>query len=222
VLGQFVLGLVGIFAVQGLMNGAMARAVYDRYLGQARGLVDTFRALGWRWLRLALALGLLIVADIVAFAVMVIAPIFTPLMCLSCLSLPLFVILAIYINVPILSLLAPVIIIESEGVFSGLRRAFGLGRKNFWRVLGINFLLWLLAMVLTLPLSILLNLFANFWNPSYALTTALSSLVNLVATLLVTPIQVCGLTLLYFDLRVRLEGFDLELMVDQMNAEVAL
>ena len=48
-----------------------------------------------------------------------------------------------------------------------------------------------------------------------------ANLVNLVITLLVTPIQVCGLTLLYFDLRVRLEGFDLELMVDQMNAEGA-
>ncbi len=210
-LGQFILGLLSIFAVQGLMNGAMARAVYDRYLGQARGLVDTYRALGWRWFRLTLALLVLGVLDF-AILLLIIIP------CLGWIAAP---ILLIYINVPILSLLAPVIIIEGEGILSGLRRAFGLGRRNFWRVLGINVLLWLLALVLTLPLSLLLSLVVAFWDPGYDVATAMSSLLNLVSTLLVRPISVCGLTLLYFDLRVRLEGFDLELMVDQLDAEEA-
>jgi hypothetical protein len=210
--GQLMLGLLSLFAVQGLMNGAMARAVYDRYLGQARGLVDTYRALGWRWFRLALALVVLGILDF-AILLLVLIP------CLGWVGAP---ILLIYINVPIMSLLAPVIIIEGEGIISGLRRAFGLGRQNFWRVFGINILLWLLTMILTFPLSILLNLFVTFWDPSYNVAVAISSLVTILSTLLVRPISVCGLTLLYFDLRVRLEGFDLELMVDQMNAEATL
>jgi len=218
--GQFAMFMLNLFAVQGLMNGAMARAVYDHYLGRPRGLADTYRALGWGWLRLAIALMLLFMLDIGVgiLLILMLATGSTMLMCLFCIGWIAALVFLTYINVPILSLLAPAIIIENKGVLAGLRRSFELGRRKFWRVLGINFLLALLAMVVTMPFSFALGMVSIFWNPDPLLTTAIASSINLVVTLLVTPVRVCGLTLLYFDLRVRLEGFDLELQVEQMDA----
>jgi Tfp pilus assembly protein PilF len=223
VLGQFIMTLLNFLAVQGLMTGAMARAIYDRYLGQPQGLVDTYRAMGWGWLRLIVALAMLGILDVGVFILLFVpAALGTEsFLCFCCLGGIAALIFLTYINVPTMSLLAPVIIIEDKGVFAGLRRSFDLGRRRFWRVFGINFLLGLLTIVITMPLSLLLNVIPFFWEPSALLMTVVTSSINLVVTLLVRPIWVCGLTLLYFDLRVRLEGFDLELMAAQMDAEAA-
>lgn len=208
-LSQVAMVLLVFFAVQGPMNGVMARAVYDRYLGQPLGLVDTYRALGWRWLRLIGALIVLGVLDVGIFLLFLIP-------CLGWIAAP---ILMIYINAPTLSLLAPVIVVEEQGVFAGLGRAFGLGRRKFWRVLGVNVLLLLLTTVITFTLPFLFGLTFAFWEPSFTLEAIITSLIGLVTALLVRPVWVCGLTLLYFDLRVRLEGFDLELRAQKMDAE---
>jgi Flp pilus assembly protein TadD len=223
VIGQFIMALLNFLAVQGLMTGAMARAIHDRYLGQPRGLVDTYRALGWGWLRLVAALVVMGLLDVGVFMLLFVPAVLgtEAFLCLFCLGGIAAFILLTYLNVPIMSLLAPVIIIENKGVFAGLRRSFDLGRRRFWRVFGINFLLWLLTMVITMPLSLFFNVIPFFWEPGALLMTIIASSINMVVTLLVRPIWVCGLTLLYFDLRVRLEGFDLELMAAQMDAEAA-
>jgi len=201
--------LVTFFAVQGLMNGAMARAVFDRFLGRPRGLVDTFRALGWGWLRLIGSLVLLGILD-VSIAFLLIIP------CLGWIAAPL---LLVFFNVPILSLLAPVIVIEDLGAAAALGRSFRLGRRKFWRVLGVNILLWLLMAVISGALMVLWGVVFAIWDPGFVMQMVVTSLVSLVIALFVRPIWVCGLTLLYFDLRVRLEGFDLELKVAQMDTD---
>jgi hypothetical protein len=209
---QVFLFLLTFFAVQGLMNGAMARAVYDRFLGRPLGLVDTYRALGWRWLRLIWAL---IALGLLDAGIML-------LLLVPCLGWVAAFVLLIYFNVPILSLLAPVVVIEDQGVSAGLGRAFALGRRKFWRVLGINVLLLLLTSVITVALPLLFGVALTFWEPGFTLRTVSTALLELVVTVIVRPVWVCGLTLLYFDLRMRLEGFDLELLVAQAESTVGV
>jgi hypothetical protein len=206
---QLALLVVTFLAVQGLMNAAMARAVSDSYLGRPRGLVDTFRALGWRWLRLVGALILLGLIDVFIFLLFLIP-------CVGWIAGPIFL---IYVNVPISSFLAPVVVVEARGAVGSLSRAFDLGRRKFWRVLGINLLLALLGVAIWLAIFSLLTLFSSIWQPGSAILTIFYELVTLVVTVMVMPIWLSTLTLLYFDLRIRLEGFDLELMVQEMDAE---
>ena len=53
---------------------------------------------------------------------------------------------------------------------------------------------------------------------SLAAQTVLNQVVAAVVTILLEPISAIARTLLYYDLRVRKEGFDLELMARQLAA----
>jgi hypothetical protein len=56
-----------------------------------------------------------------------------------------------------------------------------------------------------------------------AVTSAVQSLTTLVMTLIYLPLQLAALTLLYFDLRVRTEGFDLVWTAERaLDADSAL
>jgi len=208
---QLALLVMTFLAVQGLMNAAMARAVADSYLGRPRGLVDTFRALGWRWLRLVGALILLGLLDVFIFLLFLI----------PCVGWIAGLIFLIYVNVPISSFLAPVVVVEGQGAAGSLGRAFDLGRRKFWRVLGINLLLVLLGVAIWWALFALLALVSSVWQSDSVILTIFYQLVALVVTVMVMPVWLSTLTLLYFDLRIRLEGFDLELMLQEMDVERA-
>lgn len=190
------------------MGAAMARGVYDRCLGQPRGLVDTYRALGWRWLRLAVALALVLLVDLGVLLMFGFVP---------CVGLLVGLGLVIFISLSIVPCLAPVVVVEDEGVFTSLSRAFDLGRRKFGRLFGVSLLLFLLIMVAWFALFALLVFVFSFWQPEDLETVIIvSQLVELIVMLLVLPIWLCTFTLFYIDLRVRFEGFDLELMADRI------
>jgi len=201
---------VSFFAIQGLMNGAMARAVSDCYLGRQLGLVDTFRALGWRWLRLA---GGIILITLLNIGIGILS--FIP-----CLGTIAALILWTYINVPVLALLAPVIVIENQGAVASVRRAFNLGRRRFWRLFGLCLLLAAMLLIIFVALFILLFFGYELLQPDFDLAIILYQLVWSTVIMLIIPVGLVPLTLFYFDLRIRLEGFDLELMVEHVHAEV--
>lgn len=207
---QILLAFVSFIAVAGLMNGAMIRAISDRYLGRSLGLFDTYRALGWRWLRLVGGLILVILIDM-GLALFSLIP---------CLGQIAGLILFIYINAPILAFLAPVIVVEDKGAVAGLRRAFDLGRRRFWRLLGIYFLLLVLGLVIWVAMFVLLVFALTFlWYSQFGgVAIVIYQLLWMMVIVLIVPVGLCTMTLFYFDLRIRFEGFDLDLMMEQMGA----
>jgi len=206
---QLIFVLVNLFAVYGLINGAMAHVIYRRYLGQRVDVWGAYRPWVWRWPRLV---GAFVVLGVLDASLML-------LFIIPCIGWIAALILLIFFNAPILSFLAPVIVVEDRGVATALGRAFSLGRRQFWRVLGVNILLGLLMGVLTGALTLLWNIAYAFWDPGFMLRTSFTALATLAVTLFVQPVVVCGLALLYFDLRVRLEGFDLVLRVAQLGVD---
>jgi hypothetical protein len=168
-----------------------------------------YRPWVWRWMRLVGAFVVLGVLD-VSIMLLFIIP------CIGWIAAP---ILLIFFNAPILSFLAPIIVVEDRSAAAALGRAFSLGRRKFWRVLGVNILLGLLMGVLTGAFTLLWNVAFAFWDPGFVLRTSVTSLASLLITLFIQPVVVCGLALLYFDLRVRLEGFDLELQIAQIGVD---
>jgi hypothetical protein len=56
--------------------------------------------------------------------------------------------------------------------------------------------------------------------PNFVVATVLNQVIVAVITLLVQPLQFAILTLLYFDLRIRKEGYDLELRAQQQMEAV--
>jgi len=118
-------------------------------------------------------------------------------------------------------LVAPVVIMtELKGPVDALKRSWRLTEGSFWRLFGLLVLLFILnGIVLALPLS-LIQFVAFAVTPSQMfglLNGALSGLSNLLS-ILWYPLLALTLTLVYYDLRVRKENYDLELRIQALEA----
>ena len=123
--------------------------------------------------------------------------------------------------------LAPaVLVLEDCGVLASLRRSWRLTAANWWRTFGILLLTSLIAGVITSVVATPVSLLAGLLAGSVAGDDP-SAYLNLVlpATLLVTNVfaavayafQSSVTSLLYVDLRIRREGFDVALLREQEN-----
>ena len=110
------------------------------------------------------------------------------------------------------------VVFEERGAFAALGRSWRLIRGSFWRVFGIYILMQILVQIIIgIPLGIgsffLGVAFGSSGDPlaGFGAQQAITSLLSYGAQILVFPIQLCVLTLLYYDMRVRKEGYDLSL-----------
>lgn len=111
------------------------------------------------------------------------------------------------------------VIIEGQGAAGSIRRSFELAKSRFWPLLGIGIVFYLLTMVLSSivvsPVSFATGMaVAALEAPALM---AIPTLVQSLATAIVTPFMAVGLTLTYFDTRIRREGYDLEVMTQQQS-----
>jgi hypothetical protein len=112
-------------------------------------------------------------------------------------------------------LVAPiVIVVEGLGPIAALSRAWGLSSGHRWRILGIQLLLALLNLVLS---ALITGLFAIGQVDPNA-TIIIQNVVNFASTIVWAPVQWLAFTVLYYDLRVRKEAFDLQLAAEALPA----
>jgi hypothetical protein len=111
----------------------------------------------------------------------------------------------------------PVLLAEGVGPIRAIQRSWELTRFNWWRIFGILVVVVLIQVVMNwilgvagLPLAIAIPFVSPLVRGSIAIT------VSTLGSALVTPILYLCLVLLYFDLRIRKESFDL----DQLAAQV--
>jgi hypothetical protein len=121
-----------------------------------------------------------------------------------------------------------VVMIEGQSAGSALGRAFQLGSRNWKRlaavVLFTYFVQYSIQFALLIPLGVGFYLSGSF-NPEFFVNptwTILYSAFGEIATLLSLPIWITALTLLYFDNRVRKEGYDVELLARSVHVETPL
>jgi len=206
--------------VQGIATGALTRAVADNYLGKTTSILGAYRGIGKSWLPLLGALLLVGLLSIV-FAFWWIVP------CIGWITgLGMLVVLLTAVS----PMVAPVVVLEGQGVISSVRRAWSLVRRRFWPVLGYVFVLYLFSMLIVTGPTLIMNAalagaLGAFEDPTSGLVirTVLQSLLQLIAILIYYPLQMAAFTLIYFDLRVRTEGFDIALLTvdasDQANID---
>lgn len=123
-------------------------------------------------------------------------------------------------------ILAPAaIVVEGHSVFSAMGRSWQLTGGNFWRTFGTYILAQLIvgaiAGVISIPIGLLTGLIAGLINPNpkpgeaiaIAITTQLISyLISALIGAVALAFQTGVLALIYVDLRMRKEGFDLVLL----------
>jgi hypothetical protein len=117
--------------------------------------------------------------------------------------------LGIVFVMPLFVPVAPIIGVEGEGPLSSLRRSFRLVGSYYFRVMGIALLMGVVAILLGTALSALPQLVAAWMGVDRG--WPLVALGSIMAQVIVMPFVAASTVLLYFDLRVRSEGLDLEL-----------
>lgn len=113
---------------------------------------------------------------------------------------------------------APVaIVLERKSVMDSINRSFALVRNHFWRVLGIRLLASLVAAVVAgavaVPFSIAGQIVAFSADSSgpFILATAIAAVGSAIGQIVTAPFNAGVVVLLYTDIRIRAEAFDLVL-----------
>jgi hypothetical protein len=210
---MFVLAIVQMVLIQGVATAALTRAVADNYLGQPISTMEAYRKIGSSWMRL-LAVLVLMILLLMGVGIAMLVP------CVGWLAGPGAL---IFISWAVTPLLAPIVMIEKLDAASVIRRAWDLARRRFWWMLGFMFILVLLSNLIvtgpTLAVNFILTLVFGQQDPfqSAIITTVINAVVSLIAGTFYLPLQLTAYTLVYFDLRVRTEGFDLALLSMQIS-----
>lgn len=113
------------------------------------------------------------------------------------------------------SFIAQANVLEDAGPIGGVGRSWSLTKGNALRVLGGIGLAWLLLFVVLLGMQMVAGIGGLLIGGQGVLLVA-SLIVSALGTALVYPIVPIVSTLMYFDLRIRREGLDLELMADAL------
>jgi hypothetical protein len=122
-----------------------------------------------------------------------------------------------------------VLMVEGRGVFDAVGRSAGLARGNLRRLMGMflftGFAGYSAVLLLLLPLGWFawlngVNPFELDASRQPAWYTVSAEVLGQVATILLAPVWMLGLSLLYVDERVRHEGYDIELLASQVFGEM--
>jgi hypothetical protein len=112
------------------------------------------------------------------------------------------------------------IVSERAGPFRGMGRSWELTRGHWWRTFGTLLVLALISFVLYfLVIAGLGGLIATNEDMSEVTYAVLSTALTIVLFAILYPLIASIVTVIYYDLRVRNEGFDLQLLAQGVGAD---
>lgn len=200
--------LVAIGAEVG--NGAMTSAISDRILGRSATIGSSYRRIGRRF---GPFIGFVLLKWLVIFAGMMLC--FVPGIIFSVM---LFVSVCVFV-------------IEGQGPKESMERSWRLSSGHGFRIFGLWILVVILTFVITFSIQTLFSV-AVTGSVSGGLSSAaggeftstqpglmmLEGIVEGLGSALVAPLLAAAVTVSYYDLRVRKEGFDLEMLAESLRS----
>jgi hypothetical protein len=197
VIGAYVtLGVIQLF-VSALVTGASVKAVSDAYLDRPTGIAISLRYALGRLPALIVMQILKVLGLIVAFVLLIIPGIW------------------LY---GAWSMSVPALLIERVGPARSLGRSRRLVRKRWWPTAGVLLVATIMVAIVSGIVQALLSAIASLPSqPSLVLAVLISTLAGAFSAIVATPFTAAVTTVLYYDLRVRREGYDLHLLADQLG-----
>ncbi len=119
------------------------------------------------------------------------------------------------------ALATPAVLFEDHRGVAAMRRSRDLIAGNWWRVFGVMLIMYLIVAVLTGILAAALTSLVLVNSDSEVLNAVILTAANIVSYALTLPLVAATITHVYFDLRVRKEGFDLQLLAQRIGPETA-
>jgi hypothetical protein len=235
--GSLFLGiLIPYFIVYAMALGASTYALSEVYLGRVTTIRESYRIVAnkfWRLLHVIFSIlfrsfGLFFLGGILlVFMIAAVAPLFRTLPWIAAL-VGLIALLGMLISGILViiflmrySVAVPALVLEGLKAGQALKRSVSLTKGYLWRLLLVAVLMTLIRMTLVslcqAPFSVAAFLLMyKGGRPSLWLTIP-SLLVGGVAGAATAPLLMVSFAIAYYDLRVRKEGFDLQLMMANLS-----
>jgi hypothetical protein len=195
------LAAVVVIAVVGVLSSALivaacARIIGDAYIDRTSGAGEAFKAVRPRVFAIIGTALIVVVSEGIGF--------------LAC-----FV--GALVPLTFFAVAIPVLILEGVGVSAAIGRSVALTKTHVWHVLGLVLTTQLLAAVLNFSLAAAAQLLVHTSDSVVAAVIG-QSIANVIAGVLTTPFVATATVILYFDLRVRDEAFDVQLLMQRNDA----
>ena len=114
-----------------------------------------------------------------------------------------------------LSIATPSLVLEHSRAGRAMSRSWQRTKGFRLRIVGLLFVVMVIVLIPMFALGIIGGMFGS--GDSRATTVLFTAIIGVVS-LIITPLLYCVLTLLYYDLRVRKEGYDLEVLASELPA----
>lgn len=220
----FIAGIIGIVALL-VVNAATLRAVADGYMGlkpdRSSSLSLALRRLGTLvgnslLQGLAVAGVLAIPFVILAFALAVDDGGAGSGIAFAVLFLAAFLVIAwLFIS---WTVAVPAIVVEQAGAAKALGRSMRLIRGRWWPVFGVIVLVTIIRWVIGGVAGIAVGVVVFAAPESFVLSAIVDTIQTIAIDIVLLPFAAAITAVLYFDLRVRKEGFDLELLARSVGS----
>jgi hypothetical protein len=188
-----VIAALASFLITPFIGGAVSRVVASSYLGEELAPGPVVRATTRRFLVLLGAFLFTLLLKIVG---------------------ALFCVVGVLVPMTFFLVTTPAVMVEELGPIQAMARSVTLVRARFWPVMGIGVLSGLLASVLegilSWPFSVAATVIGFRWG------WILAAIGEIVPALVTMPLVAIVATLVYFDLRIRNEGFDLQMIAAEL------
>jgi hypothetical protein len=195
------ISLLQQFLLAVVVNAAIAVIVSESFLGRNASIAEAFQRIGKRLLPL---IGALILVAIVFIVLVFVVSMLTAFCIVPVVLIPVL----LYYGLALYFYLVPVMVLENTSPSLGANRAQYLGRARFWPTLGFAFAIWLVTAVINIALGSAGGLVGT---TSLEGAGTLATVISLATSIFITPIMPIGLTLMYLDARIRVEGLDFAL-----------
>jgi hypothetical protein len=113
----------------------------------------------------------------------------------------------------------PALLSEGIGPAAALGRSFRLIRRRWWATFAALLVMYLIIAVISGILGLIVGGTLVAATDSEVVAAVLFTIVNIVSSLITLPLFAAVLTIIYFDLRVRKEGFDLQLLAEGVGED---
>lgn len=217
--------LILYFLMVGYANAATVFAVSDLYLARAATVRGSFARVGAKAFRVLLIFFLIFLA---IFAAIIVFALVAGIVGALFRSAVLIWILLICAFIPALiffcrtALAVPAAMLEDAGAWSSLQRSMhlteGYGMQVFLIYLLVGFLTYAAILVFQLPfLGLAAKAVASHETLSFGIVV-LQDLASFVSQVLIGPIATIAMSLMYYNLRVRKEAFDIQHLMSSLGA----
>jgi len=199
------LAAVVVVAVVGVLSTALivavcTRIVADAYIERGSETLDAVRAVRPRVLGIIGTSLIVLVSEGIGF---------------------LFCFVGALVPLTFFAVALPVLILEGVGVSAAIGRSVTLAKAHVMHVLGLVVTAQLLAAIVNGALSEGVSLVLRTGGSTVAVVIG-QGIANTISAVLTTPFIATATVVLYFDLRIRDEAFDIQLMMQRNDARIAV